>query len=113
MLARLSRLAARRIVKLEAALKGVAGFTGAGIVRCAVWSDGRRTAEADLTGIAGLKADLVIKAAPVGALACRDGAVAGKLDTARGAPIPAFDAGDTVEVRQNGVVILKGALLRV
>lgn len=112
MLAGISRLAVRRIVRLEAALKGIAGHTGAGIVRCALWSDGRRTTEATLSGIAGLKAEIVLNGAPVGALSCQDGAAAGKLDSRNGAPIPSLCEGDRIEIRQNGVAILRGRLAR-
>lgn len=108
MLAGLSRLAALRAAKLGAALKGVAGFTGAGTVRYTEWPDGRRKIEADLSGVAGLKAEIVAKGAPLGALDCRDGAAQGRLETGRGAPIPALGAGDLIEIRQNGVAILRG-----
>jgi hypothetical protein len=110
MLAGLSRLAPRRVIKLQAALKGVAGFTGSGVVRAETRDDGRRRIDADLSGIAGLKAEVVIGVSPIGALACRDGAVSGRLETARGAPIPDLRAGDKIEIRQNGVAILRGIL---
>lgn len=112
MLAGLSRLASMRTARLSAALKGVAGFTGGGSVRYTEWSDGRRRIEAGLKGVAGLKVEVVVKSAPVGAIACRDGAVAGRLDTAQGAPIPAVIDGDAVEIRQNGAAILQGKLQR-
>ncbi len=111
MLAGLSRLAPRRVVRLQAALKGVAGFTGAGAVRAETRDDGRRRIDAELSGIAGLKAEVVVMQTPVGALSCRDGAAQGRLDTARGAPIPSFSAGDNIEIRQNGVAILRGKFL--
>ena len=110
MLARLSRLTATRTIRLGADLKGVAGFTGAGVVRYTEWSDGRRRIEAGLSGVAGLRAEIVVKGAPVGVLPCHEGVVAGRLETSRGAPIPALAAGDGVEIRQNGAAILKGAL---
>ncbi|MDZ7628810.1 MAG: hypothetical protein U5J99_10460 [Parvularculaceae bacterium] len=110
MIAKLSRLAPWRIVKFAATLKGVAGYTGKGAVRAETRSDGSRRIDADLSGIAGLKAEIVVKEAPVGALACCDGVVIGRLETAHGAPIPDLQAGDVIEIRQNGVTILKGVL---
>jgi hypothetical protein len=111
MLAGLLRFAASKSVKLAAALRGVAGFTGGGTVRYAQWLDGRRKIDVDLSGVAGLKTEIVVKSAPVGALSCRNGAVSGRLDTARGAPIPALAAGDLVEIRQNGDAILRATLI--
>lgn len=108
MLAGLSRLTVMRTARLGVALKSVAGFTGGGTVRYTEWSDGRRKIDADLSGVAGLKAEIVVKGAPIGALACLEGAVAGRLDTARGAPIPALRPDDLIEIRQNGVAILRG-----
>ena len=105
-------MTAMRTMRLGADLKGVAGFTGGGDVLYTEWSDGRRRIEADLAGVAGLKAEIVVKGALVGALPCREGVVAGRLETARGAPIPTLADGDAVEIRQNGVAILKGALRR-
>ncbi|HBS35724.1 MAG TPA: hypothetical protein DEA50_11710 [Parvularcula sp.] len=112
MLAGLIAAAARRTVRLEAALKGVAGFTGSGVLRAQSREGGRRRIEADLSGIAGQKAEIVIGLSSIGALACRDGAATGRFDSAAGASIPALGEGDIVEIRQNGVTVLKGALKR-
>lgn len=108
MLARLSRLTQRRIVRLAATLRGVAGYTGRGAVRAETRHDGNRRIDADLSGIAGLKAEVVVKHAPVGALACRDGMANGRLESVHGAPIPDLQPGDTIEIRQNGVTVLRG-----
>lgn len=109
MLAGLTKLTALKSPRLAALLKGVAGFTGGGVVRYTRRPDGRGKIEADLSGVAGLKVEVVVKAAPVGVLACRDGVVAGRLETAQGAPIPALEPGDLIEIRQNGAAILRGA----
>ncbi|MFN0023255.1 MAG: hypothetical protein ACKVS5_05080 [Parvularculaceae bacterium] len=100
------------MIKLAAALKGVAGFTGAGAVRHCAWPDGHATLDADLFGIAGLKAEIVVKGDAVGAIACRDGVAAARLDTRTGAALTALQPGDIIEIRQNGAVILRGALAK-
>ncbi len=112
MLAGLSRFAPRRVIKLAAALKGVAGFTGAGAVRHCAWPDGHATLDADLFGIAGLKAEIIAKGDAVGTIACREGVASARLDTRTGAELMALKAGDMIEIRQNGVVILRGALAK-
>lgn len=101
-----------RLTRLEAALKGVAGFTGSGVVRYQRRADGRRLIEAGLSGLAGVRAEIVVRQAPVGAIACRDGEATGRLDSRAGAPIPPLEAGDAIEIRQNGVPVLRGVLAR-
>ena len=112
MLAGFSRITSPRAAKLNAVLKGVAGFTGVGAIRYLDWPGGRRRIEADLAGVAGLKVEVVVKSIPVGALACREGAVAGRLDTNQSAPIPPLVHDDLIEIRQNGSAILRGRLER-
>lgn len=108
MFERLSRLAPLGGTRLEAPLKGVAGFTGSGVVRYAGRADGRRRLEADLKGLAGLKAEVVAAEALLGAFPCRDGSAAARFDSAQGAAVPALQPGDTIEIRQNGVAVLRG-----
>jgi len=112
MLSALSKLTTFNTAKLKAVLKGVAGFTGGGLVRYTEWYGGRRQIDADLVGIAGVQVVVLLKAAPVATLACRDGEAAAFLDTARGADIPALAPGDTIEIRQNGAAILRGTFER-
>jgi hypothetical protein len=98
--------------RLVAALAGVAGHTGSGAVRYEEHKDGRRRLKADIAGVAGLAVEIVVNGAALAALACRDGRAAGRLDSARGAALPALRPGDRVEIRQNGVTVLHGALVR-
>lgn len=111
MLAELRRLKADA-KRLRAALKGVAGFTGSGFVRFFEKPNWGRRIDADLSGLGGLKADIIVNGAWLGALECRAGAAAGRFDGARGASIPSLCEGDIVEIRQNGVAVLRGALER-
>ncbi len=112
MLAGLSQLTALGAVRLAVALKGVAGFTGSGQVRFVETSTWRRRVDAELSGLAGLKAELVLNGAAFCTLDCNDGAARGRFDSAEGVGIPALCEGDIVEVRQNGVAVLKGDLKR-
>lgn len=113
MLAGLSQVTALGAVRLAAALKGVAGFTGSGLVRYVETATWRRRIDAELTGLAGQKAELVMNGACFCTLDCDDGAARGRFDSAEGAGIPALCAGDIVEIRQNGVAVLKGEFQRV
>lgn len=110
MLAGLSQLTTRGVARLSATLKGVAGFTGSGALRYVERGDASRRLDAELSGLAGLKAEIVINGAPFAELACRNGVAAGRFDGARGATIPPLCDGDTIEIRQNGVIVLKGRL---
>lgn len=112
MQAGLSQLTALGAVRLAASLKGVAGFTGSGLVRYVETATWRRRIDAELSGLAGLKAELVLNGAPFCTLDCRDGLAKSKYDSAEGAGIPALCAGDVVEIRQNGAAILRGELQR-
>lgn len=110
MLSALSKLTTFKTAKLKAVLKGVAGFTGGGAVRYTEWHGGRRQLEISLTGIAGLKAEVMVNEALAARLACCNGEAAACLDTEKGEEIRALTPGVSIEIRQNGVVVLRGAL---
>lgn len=112
MLGGISQVTALGAVRLAAALKGVAGFTGSGSVRYVETPSWRRRVEAELSGLAGLKAELVLNGALFCVLDCREGAAKGRFDSAEGVGIAALCEGDIVEVRQNGASVLKGELQR-
>ncbi len=95
---------------LEAKLKGVAGYTGGGLFRYRTWPSGDVAYEADLRGLAGLRAELHVHGERMALLACRDGKASGQFDSRRGDPAIALAAGDIVEIRQHGCLILRGAL---
>lgn len=111
MLDELKRALFRKALALETRLSGVSGHTGTGRFRYAAWSDGHVTYEADLKGIAGLKANIWAHGRLVAPLAVKDGKAAQKFDSREGAAAPALAEGDLVEIRQNGDVILQGELV--
>jgi hypothetical protein len=91
-------------------LQGVAGFTGAGAFRYAVSPAGSSNYEADLTGVAGVRAELFVHGEFVAIVPCKDGKAAAAFDSRLGDPAIKLKAGDLVEIRQNGCVVLSGAL---
>ncbi|MFZ5617284.1 MAG: hypothetical protein ACOZAA_08190 [Pseudomonadota bacterium] len=110
MLNTLSRILPLRVLTLEARLKGVAGYTGSGLFRYVAWSSGHVTYDVDLRGVAGLRAVVIARGENVAPLAVKDGKAAKTFDSRRGDPAPALAAGDMIEIRQNGDVILQGVL---
>lgn len=97
-------------VRLGAGLAGVAGFTGVGAFRYAMSPGGSANYEIEAKGVAGLKADLFACGEFVAALECEDGKVSAKFDSRLGDPAIRLKAGDIVEIRQNGDVIMAGLL---
>ncbi len=96
--------------RLEARLASVAGHTGSGWFRYACSPAGSTDYETELKGVAGLACELFAQGEFVAALACDDGKVSAKFDSRLGDPAIRLDAGDSVEIRQNGHAILKGVL---
>ncbi len=97
--------------QLLAKLKGVAGFTGSGSFRYALSPAGSSNYEATLTGVAGLRCELFVEGEFIAQLSCRDGKVSARFDSRLGEPAIRLKKGDLVEIRQNGDVILEGALM--
>lgn len=106
----LLRLLPKPARRLEAQLAGVAGHTGSGWFRYACSPNGSADYEAKLKGVAGLRCELCAQGEFVATLACRDGKVAAKFNSRLGDPAIRLDAGDVIEIRQNGVAILTGEL---
>ena len=107
----LARLLPLKTADLEAKLHGVAGHTGRGEVEYARWSGGFSTLEAELRGVAGVSADLLINGVLIAEIALSNGRADQHIDTRRtGADIVA-KVGDEVEIRQNGVAILQGVFM--
>ncbi|MCB2112928.1 MAG: hypothetical protein R3C42_05140 [Parvularculaceae bacterium] len=105
-------LLARKTVRLDARLAGVAGFTGAGGFRYALSPAGSANYEVEAKGVAGLKADLFACGEFVAPLECDEGKVKAKFDSRLGDLAIRLKAGDLVEIRQNGGAILSGTLGR-
>ena len=106
----LSRLLPLTVERSEARLKGVAGFTGTGQIRYAAWSAGHVTIDADLRGVAGLRAELHARGDRLANLSCNNGVISAQFDSRKGGPAIALAAGDRIEILQNGQVILRGVL---
>ncbi len=96
--------------RLEARLKGVAGFTGSGAFRYSLSQGGSVNYETELKGVAGLRCELFAEGEFVATLSCKDGKVNAKFDSRLDDPAIRLDADDLIEIRQNGDVILTGAL---
>ncbi len=110
MLDALKRLLPKRTLRLESTLDGVLGFTGAGVFRYARSSAGSADYGIDAKGVAGLHCELFAQGEFVATLDCMDGKVAAKFDSRLGDPAIGLEAGDLIEIRQNGHAILKGVL---
>jgi hypothetical protein len=77
----------------------------------AKWSDGRTLLEVELRGLAGLRAEIGARGRTFAHIPCKDGKASLLWDSRRGDPAPQLAVGDVVEVRQNGHVVLRGALI--
>ena len=107
----LARLISLKTADLEAKLSGVAGFTGHGEFEYSSWSNGHVSYEIQLRGIAGTKAEIYVNAQKVATTQLTNGKSDEHFDTRRGAARFETNAGDTVEIRQHGDVILQGVLV--
>jgi hypothetical protein len=96
---------------LDARLEGVAGFTGAGSFRYALSPGGSCNYEIDARGVAGLRCELFVQGEFVATLDCRDGRVSAKFDSRLDDAAIRLTAGDIIEIRQNGDLIMAGALV--
>lgn len=106
----LARMFPTRIGELEAKLEGVAGFTGRGEIEVSFWSQGYATVETELRGVAGLRAEVYVNDVCVGTVDIKDGRSDTEFDTRRTGITLIAEAGDRVEIRQNGDAILRGVL---
>lgn len=110
MLDALKRLLPRKATLLDTKLEGVAGFTGAGSFRYALSPGGSCNYEIEARGVAGLRCELFAQGEFVATLDCRGGKVSAKFDSRLDDPAIYLSKDDTVEIRQNGDVILSGRL---
>lgn len=107
-----ARLVPHRLERFEARLKGVAGFTGSGRFRYSIWSNGHVDYEAELKGLAGVRAEIFVRGMALVSVQCDEGEAFGLFDSRRGAPRLAIAEGDEIEIRQNGAVVLRGPAAR-
>jgi len=108
----LSRLFVVKKTDLEAKLRGVDGFTGYGEIEYADFSSGARCIEVEVRGAAGLSADVYAHGEKVGTVSLNNGRADEFFDSRHGHELPTLSEGDSVEVRQNGQVVLEGVLVR-
>jgi hypothetical protein len=99
-----------RAAGLKSKLQGVSGFTGAGAFRYIVSAAGSTNYEAELSGVAGVRAELFVHGEYVATLPCKDGKAAAAFDSRLGDPAIRLKADDIIEIRQNGGAVLRGAL---
>lgn len=95
---------------LKATLSGVAGHTGTGSFDYVHYANGYAQFDVSLSGVAGTRASLFLDGAELAEIAIDDGKAIFAGDTRKsGAAVIALP-GDSVEIRQHGVVILRGDL---
>lgn len=102
--------AGRTATFLAARLQGVRGFTGRGSVSYVDWPGAARRLVIKLRGIAGVSVDIFVDDARIGGLPVRKGAAAYRRLSLGDEAGPALAADDRIEIRQNGDLILEGAL---
>lgn len=95
---------------LEAELEGVDGYTGAGQFRYSVSRGGSTNYQAELKGVAGLRAELFAQGEFVAPIPCDKGRASAAFDSRLGDLAIRLHPGDLIEIRQNGFAILKGVL---
>ncbi len=106
----LARLFAMKTTELEAKLTGVAGFTGHGEVEIEHWSNGDIVLEVELRGVAGAGASVFVADQLAAEAPLENGRADMRVSARRDGLNIAADVGDSVEVRQHGVAILRGVL---
>lgn len=96
---------------LECSMKGVAGFTGRGVFRCAAWANGEAAYEISVRGLAGLKAELIVRGQKITELELVNGVGFAEFERRKGAPDLNVAIGDEILVCQNGKPVLTGRLV--
>ena len=94
----------------QAKLRGVDGYTGQGGVTVAISQNGKRKMGVALRGIAGRSAEVFADGAYAGTVELTNGRADQTFDTTRGETLPEIHCGTEFDIRQNGQIILKGAL---
>ena len=110
MLNTLTRIFPLKTAEYVAKLEGQAGFTGRGLVEINFWSHGGVDGEVDLRGIAGLKAELFLGGRRIIDIPLKNGRAVRRFTDRQLTRELMATVGDPVEIRQNGDVILRGAL---
>ncbi len=112
MLQALTGFLSGKTADLEARLVGVAGFTGYGELEYTAYRSGRRLCEVELRGAAGRSAEVFADGVLIGRVEVANGRTDQFFDSRRGHALPPLEEGARIEIRQNGDVILEGALAR-
>ena len=107
----IARLFPLRIAEYQARLEGQAGFTGRGGVHLKFSSHGGVYGEIDLRGIAGLSAALYLAGRHVVDIPLNNGRAVFRFNQRKLGREISATTGDMVDIRQNGDIILRGALV--
>ncbi len=97
--------------KLGATFSGVNGYTGRGKLEFTAWRNGARAISIDLRGVAGRDAEILVGDNAVLNVSVDKGPVAQKFHSRKGHEVPELSEGAEIRIRQNGVIILEGALI--
>lgn len=95
--------------RFESSLRGVNGFTGRGDIAFAVWPNGKRQLNVELRGVAGRVAEVYADGALAATIDLDEGRAGKSFNTKRGDDVPYLTKDASIDVRQNGQVILEGA----
>ena len=96
----------------KAALIGVSGFTGRGMIGLYQGKNGTKSLSVVLRGIAGRSAEIHVDGSHAATIAIKNGRAVGRFSSAKGHTLPDFHDGTNIEIRQNGDVVLTGVLSR-
>ncbi len=96
---------------LAVKLIGVDGFTGRGSIRFSAAENGGALS-VSLTGVAGLRADIVADGEIVATAPITNGRAEATFSSSKGDILPALQEGAQIDIQQNGDVVLTGILAR-
>ncbi len=99
----------KKRTRLESNLKGVNGYTGQGDIAFAAWPNGKRKLDVALRGVAGRVAEVYANGALAATIDLKEGRAGRSFNTQRGDQVPQLTPDATIDVRQNGQIILEGA----
>ncbi|WDI31724.1 hypothetical protein PUV54_00790 [Hyphococcus flavus] len=105
-----SNMISRKRAHLRTSLDGVNGFTGRGEISVAIWNTGTCILTVLLRGVAGRNADIFANETRLGSIRLVDGRAAAKIKLENDPNASALLQASSIEIKQNGDVILSGKL---